>query len=108
MQLQRPACEPVAERSEHALAERQLLLAERGAELPVVRGPVTEERRSRAGSVTASPIRYAAPARQRTASTMKMNTGGYPLKETSFFRIRDPNAIIPRPMMISMWPVDVL
>ena len=33
VELQRPACEPVAERREHALAERQLLLAERGAEL---------------------------------------------------------------------------
>jgi len=69
---------------------------------------LTEERRSRAGIVTASPSRNAAPARQRNPSTTKINTGGYPRKETSFFRIRDPNAIIPRPMKISMWPVDVL
>ena len=30
----------------------------------------------------------------------------YPRKETIFFSIRDPNAIITRPTMISMWPVD--
>jgi hypothetical protein len=31
----------------------------------------------------------------------------YPRKETSFLRIRDPNAIITRPPMIMWWPVVV-
>ena len=32
----------------------------------------------------------------------------YPLKATMLLRMREPNAIISSPMMINMWPADVV
>jgi len=62
--------------------------------------------RSRAGAVTASPKKYAAAARKSNPSIITSSIR-YPRKETIFLRRSDPNAIIPRPMKISMWPVEL-
>ena len=48
-------------------------------------------------AVTISPIRNAAPARQKTART-STRVISYPLNETIFLRHREPKAIIPSPM----------
>ncbi len=65
--------------------------------LPQVAARRTDTYRWREGAVTISPIKNAAPARQKTAS-MSRRVISYPLNETIFLRHREPNAIAPRPM----------